>query len=80
MRVYDLNYSLDPAPNANGTMVLSSLSITGGGFSENGVMVPSTSAATVRFTYIDKPNRASGNGDVFNYPRLAQSKTAMAGR
>ncbi len=80
VRVYDLNYSLDPAPNANGTMVLSSLSITGGGFSENGVMVPSTSAATVRFTYIDKPNRASGNGDVFNYPRLAQIENGYGGK
>ena len=63
-----------------GRWCLSSLSITSSELSENGVVVPSTNAATVRFHSADKPNRASGNGDVYDSPRLAQIENGYGGR
>jgi uncharacterized repeat protein (TIGR01451 family) len=72
IRTVNLNYTLDPAPNANGTLTLTSLTTSGGGFTESGALIPATSAADVLFTYTDMVNRASGNGDQFSYPRLAQ--------
>jgi YD repeat-containing protein len=79
IRTYDLNYSLATAPNANGTLILDSIKISGGGFIENEISIPFTSSATVRFTYENLPNRASGNGDQFNYPRLTQIDNGYGG-
>jgi len=80
VRTYDLGYSLAAAPNTNGTITLTSLAISGGGYSENGIAIPQTSAATVRFTYENKPNRASGAGDVFTYPRLVRIENGYGGK
>ncbi|MEW6093469.1 MAG: LamG-like jellyroll fold domain-containing protein [Chloroflexota bacterium] len=80
VRTYDLGYSLASAPNTNGTLTLSSLAISGGGFSEDDISIPETHSATVRFTYENKPNRASGAGDVFNYPRLVRIENGYGGK
>lgn len=79
IRTYQFGYSLSAAPNANGTLTLTNLQITGGGYSENGKSIPLTKAPKIRFTYQDKPNRATGNGDVFNYPRLATINNGSGG-
>jgi len=64
VRTYDLGYSLAPVPNANGTLTLTSVSITG----RNGSTI--TQAPTIRFTYENKDNRAASSSDEFPYPRL----------
>jgi RHS repeat-associated protein len=79
IRKYQFGYSLANVPNANGTLTLTSLDITGGGYTENGQTIPATSAPTIRFTYQDKDNRASGNGDVFKYPRLVTIDNGSGG-
>jgi RHS repeat-associated protein/uncharacterized repeat protein (TIGR01451 family) len=78
-RKYQFGYSLANVPNSNGTLTLTSLKITGGGYTENGQSLPTTDAPTIRFTYQDKDNRASGNGDVFKYPRLATIDNGSGG-
>jgi hypothetical protein len=60
--------------------MLASLKITSGDYIENGQSIPSTTAPTIRFTYQDKPNRATGNGDVFNYPRLTTIENGTGGK
>ncbi len=79
IRKYQFGYSLANVPNANGTLTLTSLQISGGGYIENGQSIPATSAPTIRFTYQDKDNRAAGNGNVFTYPRLAAIDNGSGG-
>jgi RHS repeat-associated protein len=80
IRTYQFHYSLASVPNANGTLTLTSMDIVSGDFTEKGQYIPPTSAPTVRFTYQDSPNRASGNGDVFSYPRLATIENGSGGK
>ena len=80
IRTYEFGYTLASAPNANGTLTLTSMKIAGGGYEEDGQDIPSTEAPTVRFTYQDSPNRASGNGDVFTYPRLTTIENGSGGK
>jgi RHS repeat-associated protein len=88
IRTYDLGYTLAPAPNANGTLTLTSIAISGGNFTENGQFVGSvinsvqvaSQAATVTFIYQNKPNRAAGTSDPFNYPRLMRIDNGYGGR
>ena len=71
VRTYDLGYSLATVPDPNGTLTLTSLNISGGGFSEQSISIPTTSSATIRFTYQNFDNRAvSGSTDPYPYPRL----------
>ncbi|MBL1193221.1 MAG: hypothetical protein D8M60_02595 [Chloroflexi bacterium] len=71
VRTYDFEYSAPSAPNANGTLVLDSITISGGGFTESSQSIPSTTAATVSFTYANKDNRAvTGEDNAWAYPRL----------
>ncbi|MEW6028110.1 MAG: DNRLRE domain-containing protein [Chloroflexota bacterium] len=76
VRTYDLEYDKADVPNANGTLILTSLKITGEGGShatsdEGNVIVPETESATIKFTYINLDNRAlSGTQEEFPYPRL----------
>src|SRR5512138_1508958 len=79
IRTYHFGYSLANVPNTNGTLTLTSLDITGGGYTENGQTIPETHAPTIRFTYQNKDNRASGNGDVFKYPRLVTIDNGSGG-
>ena len=83
VRKYDFVYSLAAAPNANGTLTLTSLKTTGGGFTDQntGLAIPTTKAPTVRFTYQNMANRAvSGGSDPFNYPRLTQIDNGAGGK
>ena len=79
VRTYQFGYSLASVPNSNGTLTLTSLKITSGGYTENGQVIPSTTAPTIQFTYQNLPNRAIGNGDVFTYPRLDKIDNGSGG-
>jgi hypothetical protein len=80
VRTYDLSYSLAAAPNANGTLTLASLKVTGGGFTENGQSIPLVEAPTIRFTYQNMDNRAvSGSSDKYTYPRLVSIDNGAGG-
>ncbi|MHB8088389.1 MAG: SpvB/TcaC N-terminal domain-containing protein [Anaerolineaceae bacterium] len=69
IRNYDLDYSLASAPNANGTLVLNNIVISGGGFTENNISIPSTSTPKISFEYQNLANRAFSAGvDQFSYP------------
>jgi YD repeat-containing protein len=81
VRTYQMNYSLAQAPNANGSLTLTSITISGGGFTEGGISVPQASTATVNFTYTNLPNRAPhGTNEQFNYPRLTQIDNGYGGK
>jgi YD repeat-containing protein len=80
VRTYDFDYSLAAAPNANGTLTLTSLKTTGGGFTEGGQSVPAVDAPTIRFTYQNMDNRAVTAGmDRFTYPRLVSIDNGAGG-
>jgi RHS repeat-associated protein/uncharacterized repeat protein (TIGR01451 family) len=80
VRRYDLGYHAEPVPNSQGTLTLDSLAVSGGGFSENGVSVPVTQSATIRFTYQNKDNRAvSGTALKYTYPRLLSIQNGYGG-
>ena len=78
VRKYDFNYSWTGVPNANGTLLLDTLQISGGNSNDNGhtsdggtVSLPKTASVQVKFAYANKPNRAVAAGQsVFSYPRL----------
>ncbi|MCE9646910.1 MAG: DUF11 domain-containing protein [Chloroflexi bacterium] len=72
IRTYDFNYSLAPVPNANGTLTLSDIQISGEGFSESGQAVPAITAPTIKFTYqnLDNRNVTGTSNDRYTYPRL----------
>ncbi|NTW08443.1 MAG: hypothetical protein HGA28_02610, partial [Anaerolineaceae bacterium] len=71
VRTYDLDYGLELAPNDNGSLVLEKVSVTGGGYEEQGIDIPETRMASIQFNYSNLPNRAvSGSLKPFNYPRL----------
>ncbi|MEW6402626.1 MAG: SpvB/TcaC N-terminal domain-containing protein, partial [Chloroflexota bacterium] len=65
VRTYDFGYSLATVPNANGTLTLTSVDVTG----RNGQNV--VSAPTIRFAYQNLDNRAvTGSDSKYTYPRL----------
>ncbi|MCW5877729.1 MAG: hypothetical protein KIS80_02535, partial [Anaerolineales bacterium] len=81
VRRYQFDYAAEAAPNANGTLTLSGLRVSGGGYSEGGVSIPYTEAATVSFGYENLPNRAvSGGQNVWTYPRLVSIHNGYGGQ
>src|SRR5512138_2271029 len=78
IRRYTFGYSLATVPNANGTLTLTSLDITGGGFSENGQRIPVTHAPKIRFTYQNMDNRLYASKP-FQYPRLVSIDNGAGG-
>jgi RHS repeat-associated protein/uncharacterized repeat protein (TIGR01451 family) len=84
VREYELGYTTEAAPNANGTLTLTSLTVRGGGFSEEGldiplsvsrdgfseegVDVPLSEAATIEFDYDNFNNRADDGGAQNEWP------------
>jgi uncharacterized repeat protein (TIGR01451 family) len=82
VRTYDLGYSLATAPNANGTLKLASVKISSDVYTDesSGVSIPSTTAATMKFTYSNMANReVSGSESPFNYPRLIEIDNGYGG-
>lgn len=74
VRSYDFGYTVEAAPNTNGTLTLTSMAVTG----RNGAT--ETQSPTVRFAYENKANRAvSGGNDSFSYPRLVQIDNGAGG-
>ncbi|HNA59179.1 MAG TPA: SpvB/TcaC N-terminal domain-containing protein, partial [Chitinophagales bacterium] len=74
VRTYDFGYSVASVPNADGTLTLTSMDVTG----VNGTII--THAPTVRFVYENKANRAvNGSNNVYNYPRLAKIDNGAGG-
>lgn len=82
VRSYAFGYTLAAAPNANGTLMLTSLAIKGGGYTENGQVVPQVTAPTVRFGYQTMANRdvSATTNDPFNYPRLVTIENGSGGK
>ncbi len=81
VRTYDFGYTAPGAPNANGTLTLTEISVSGGGFSDGSVAVPFTEATTIEFGYENLPNRAvSGNQNVWTYPRLSSIENGYGGQ
>ncbi len=80
IRTYDFNYAVQNVPNANGTLTLNEMKISGGDFTASGVSSAALSSPTIKFTYENKPNRApSGNQDLFTYPRLIKIENGYGG-
>lgn len=79
VRTYDLHYYAEPVPNTNGTLVLDSLAITGGGFTdpESGVDIPETRSATIKFSYQNFRNTNDNNN--YLYPRLVKIENGYGG-
>jgi hypothetical protein len=72
VRKYQFGYSLETAPNANGTLTLTSVKIIG----KDG-----TEAPTIRFTYVNMDNRAvTGNDEKYPYPRLYTIENGAGGK
>lgn len=72
IRTYDLNYSLATVPNANGTLTLTDIKISGEGYSEGGQSVQAVNAPTIKFTYqnLDNRNVTGTSNDRYTYPRM----------
>jgi RHS repeat-associated protein len=81
IRTYYLNYSLAAAPNANGTLKLDNIKITGESFSQNGQTVAAVNAPTMKFTYqnLDNRNIGSTSNDKYAYPRLKSIDNGTGG-
>jgi RHS repeat-associated protein/uncharacterized repeat protein (TIGR01451 family) len=81
LRTYDLQYSLAPAPNANGTLLLRGVVISGGGYTEDGIAVPFVQEPRVAFEYTNLANRAIVDTmDPFTYPRLLSISNGYGGK
>jgi RHS repeat-associated protein len=77
IRTYDLNYSLATVPNANGTLKLDNIKISGGNFTEAGQFIPDINAPTIKFTYQNMDNRSVA--DKYPYPRLIKINNGTGG-
>ncbi|MCW5874154.1 MAG: hypothetical protein KIS88_05860 [Anaerolineales bacterium] len=81
VRSYDFGYAAAAAPNANGTLTLTEIAVSGGGYTEGSISIPSTDATTITFAYDDLPNRApSGQQNVWSYPRLVSIANGYGGQ
>jgi len=81
IRTYDFGYSLAAVPNANGTLTLTEIKISGGGYTESGVVVPAIDAPAIRFTYQNLDNRAvTAGAEKYSYPRLSTIDNGTGGK
>ncbi len=77
---YDLLYELASVPNEQGTLQLSGLEMTGGGYIENSISLPQTTSAQIQFIYEEKDNRVPASGkNAWTYPRLSQIQNGYGG-
>lgn len=75
VRKYQLGYSTANVPDANGTLVLSTVQILG---SLDGTVW--TSSPTIRFAYANFDNRAvAGSNNKYPYPRLVEIENGFGG-
>ncbi|MFN8414081.1 MAG: LamG-like jellyroll fold domain-containing protein, partial [Anaerolineales bacterium] len=80
VRTYSLGYTNATVPNANGSLTLSTINMSGGGYTDNGQTIPAITAPTISFTYQNLDNRAvTGTADKFTYPRLQSIDNGTGG-
>jgi uncharacterized repeat protein (TIGR01451 family) len=80
VRKYAFDYAVQNVPNSNGTLTLTNITISSGNFSADGVDGGIITSPKIKFTYENKPNRAtSGGSDPFTYPRLTRIENGYGG-
>ncbi|MFT3893673.1 MAG: DNRLRE domain-containing protein [Anaerolineales bacterium] len=80
IRTYKFTYETVPVPNDKGTLILKEIQISGGDFESDGIGATSLTSPKIKFTYENKPNRAtSGGSDPFTYPRLSKVDNGYGG-
>jgi RHS repeat-associated protein/uncharacterized repeat protein (TIGR01451 family) len=82
VRTYDFTFAVEPVPNADGTLTLDTLTISGGGFQENGIVIPQTASATIGFDYVNN-NNGENQQYPYNewfYPRLSEIHNGYGGQ
>ena len=85
VRTYELGYETIQdgweSPQ-NYTLALTSLSVSGGGYTEDGITIPATEAATISFDYQNYNNIVVADPEednIFKYPRLVEIDNGYGG-
>ncbi len=81
VRKYQMNYTVANVPDPNGTLTLSSINISGGGFTDPAAQlsIPNTQSPTINFNYANYNNAVPGSTNLYPYPRLTQISNGYGG-
>ena len=82
VRKYQMSYTVVNVSDPNGTLTLSSITTSGGGFTDpaTSISIPNTQSPTINFSYANSNNNAvSASANPYPYPRLTQISNGYGG-